>query len=359
MADGPVVLIIVHGYDFALQRTPIFLRTALAACSVPMTLNVLGDSDGLRGFQEVYRVHVFESGLFERADTLNLLTVTSITAMRRIPAFLRTLHPLCHARGYGFLFLKVLAAELMPDADRLIILDPDAIVLGDLAELWREFDHFASEHIVSMAVDQSDRYYYRLQNPLDEAFSPGWRGVPHGIGVNGGVLLLHAARARSVGFANAISALTHIGAAERAAGKLAAFCDLAEQDTLNLAIARRPRVWRPLHIRWNYMATALGGHAMVPDEGAGGPLTLYDVCERGVFGSRSAPGDLLRSACGRKVGILHYVGGTRSNSLFARINASVLTSSGDMLRQMARVRAARPIVPSVRSDSEIKGRAPD
>ncbi len=54
--------------------------------------------------------------------------------------------------------------------------------------------------------------------------------------VNGGVLLLHAARARQVGLADALSALTHYGAAERAAGRLSAFCDLAEQDTLNVAI---------------------------------------------------------------------------------------------------------------------------
>ena len=98
---------------------------------------------------------------------------------------------------------------------------------------------------------------------------------------------------------------------------------------------------------------------MVHGEGVGGPLTLYDVCKRGVFGSRSAPGDLLRSACGRRVGILHFVGGARSNPLLARINASVLTWSGDMLRQMARVLAARPIVHSVWSDSEITRRAPD
>ena len=106
-------------------------------------------------------------------------------------------------------------------------------MIGPALGAWRR----VAVQLLSMAVDQSDRYYYRLQDAADDVYSPGWRGVPHGVGVNGGVLLLHAARARAVGFADAVSALTHVGAAERAAGSLAAFCDLAEQDTLNLAIA--------------------------------------------------------------------------------------------------------------------------
>jgi hypothetical protein len=296
---APALLLIVHGYDFAVQRTPVFLRTALAARTTPLRLHVLGDDDGLRGFEEAFQAHATAPSLTMPGDTLNLLSERELAATTRIASFLRSVHPSCHSHGYGYLFLKVLAAELLPTEEKLLVIDPDVIVLGDLAELWREFDAFDEAQLASMAVDQSDRYYYRLQDEKDEVYSAGWRGVPHAIGVNGGVLLLHAARARQTGFADQISALTHIGAAERAAGHLSAFCDLAEQDTLNLAFARRPDLWRPLHIRWNYMATSLGGHALVPDDDA--PLNFYDRCENGVAGSRGAPGDLLRCTCGRKV----------------------------------------------------------
>ena len=81
--------------------------------------------------------------------------------------FLKTLAaaPPLHTRraagGYGYLFLKILAAELIPDAEHLIVLDPDVLVLDDVAALWATFRSFGPHHLVSMAVDQSDRYYYR------------------------------------------------------------------------------------------------------------------------------------------------------------------------------------------------------
>ena len=119
---------------------------------------------------------------------------------------------------------------------------------------------------------------------------------------------------------------------------------------------------------------------MVPDEG--GPLVFYDMCDKvtrlapsprttahilaplpahlsaspltrpclephcgtskGVFGSRGVPGDLLRCSCGRKIGILHFVGAVRNNPMLARINATVLATSGENLLAIARWRATRP-----------------
>ena len=359
---APSVLLIVHGYEFATQRTPIFLRTALAARSVALHLHIFCDAAGCEGFREAWKTHVLAEGLGLPGDRLSIFeeseaeeaeshSESTLTPLlpgerrslmpSRARSYLAGLHPSCKSRGYEYLFLKVLAAELLPAVERLIVLDPDAIVLGDLAELWAEFDDFDERHVLSMAVDQSDRYYYRLQDPDDEVFSPGWTGVPHRVGVNGGVLLLHLDRARRVAFAAALSALTHVGAAERGKGRLDAFCDLAEQDALNFAIARYPYIWRPLHCAWNYMETQRGGHSMLVDDAH--ELAMYDVCQDGVSGAGGArPGDLLRCACGRRVEILHFVGGVRGRPLLARINASVLAMSGAELRELARSRAARP-----------------
>ena len=358
-ADIPSLLVIIRGYEFATQRTPVFFRTVFGSTTRPFRLTVLGDDEGLRGFREVYDTHVVRLGLVNgdggpRVPEPRTISIEPAAMPPRAAAFLRTVHPSCHARGYAYLFLKVLAPELLPDEERLLILDPDAIVLADLAELWAEFGRFDARQLLAMAPDQSDRYYYRLQNAADDAYSPGWRGVPFGVGVNGGVLLLHAARARATGFAEALAALTHRGAAERAAGGLAGFCDLAEQDTLNLAIARRPALWRPLHCRWNYMATNLGGHTLVHDA-RGVPLTYYDVCPHGVRGSQGAPGDLLQCACGHRLGVLHFVGGVRGNPLLAEINASVLAASAADLRVNARLRAARPARHPAHDDDESPG----
>ena len=340
--DIPHALLIVHGHEFATERVPIFLRTALAARGTsPLHLHVLVDAGGHDGFREVWQAHAVAPGLVLDGDELDILVESALPPLAS--QFLGSLHPLCPERGYGYLFLKVLAGELLPTVDRIMVLDPDSIVLGSLADLWREFDAFVPEQLLSMAVDQSDRYYYRLQNPRDELFSPGWEGVPHGVGVNGGVLLFHAARARALGFAANLAALTHKGVSERAAGMLHGFCDLAEQDTLNLAIARQPQIWRPLHCSWNYMATSIGGHVMRPDEEL--PLTFYDVCPEGVRGSGGATGeDLLRCPCGRKVHLLHFVGGVRRSPMLRQINESVLGATGAELKELARRRAARPNV---------------
>ena len=115
------------------------------------------------------------------------------------------------------------------------------------------------------------------QDPTDEVFSAGWVGVPHTVGVNGGVLLLHAARARKWQFARVLASVTHAGARLRERGQLDGFCDLAEQDTINLALARSPELWRPLDCSWNYMATNRGGHRMEEAEPRT-PTVYYDGC---------------------------------------------------------------------------------
>lgn len=366
----PQLLVIVHGHEFATQRTPVFLRTALSSRTVPLSINVLCDTAGCRGFREAWHMHVISEGLGMAGDELSMLEedahADSVVEGPAIPnerrvaplpsrmrEFLAALHPSCAQRGYDYLFLKILAPELLPHADRIIVLDPDAVVLGDLADLWREFDDFNTEQLVSMSVDQSDRYYYRLQDERDEAHSPGWVGVPHRCGVNGGVVLLHAERARRVGFADAIATLTHLGARAREAGMLAAFCDLAEQDTLNYAFLRVPHRWRPLHISWNYMATARGGHRLVVDP-QGTPLTFYDECVNGVVGAHGEAGDLLQCECGRRIGLLHFAGGTRADPMLARINATVLTASGSTLREFARLRHVQPASLPPREEASVR-----
>lgn len=338
LLEEPVhLLVIVHGLDFVIARTPVFIRTLLAARSSNVVVHVLGNQDGLRGFHDVWQRHAVETGLVHPKDSVRLISEDEVP---RVGEYLQTIHTTCHSRGYAYLFLKVLAAELLPDSDKLIIIDPDAIVLGNIVELWAEFDAFGADQVLSMTVDQSDRYYFRLQDSADDAYSPGWHGVPHSVGVNGGMVLLHAARARQLHLAQAVAEITHAGASERVAGQLERFCDLAEQDALNLLLARRPALWRPLHISWNYMATGLGGHVMVPD--AEIPLTWYDVCPQGVHGARGTAGDLLRSECGRRVHVLHFVGGVRRNPILAQINGSVLEASGPSLLRLARLRAALP-----------------
>jgi len=289
----------------------------------------------------VLREHAAALGLLWPLDLISFIGAESSPLS---VGFLHSLHPSCLAGGYGYLFLKILAAELIPDAEHLIVLDPDVLVLDDVAALWATFRSFGPHHLVSMAVDQSDRYYYRLQDPEDPVYSEGWRGVPHTVGVNGGVMLLHAGRARRWDFASHIASLTHTGAQLRDSGKLEGFCALAEQDTLNLAFARDPSIWFPLDCTWNYMATNRGGHLMATDGEL--PSVFYDTCPHGVTGSAGKPGDLLRCSCGRRVQLLHFVGGVRGSHLLRQLNESLLSLSGPQLRLLAQLRRGRPSLAS-------------
>lgn len=251
-------------------------------------------------------------------------------------------HPLCNHRDYLYLFTKLFAPDMFPSLDKLIIIDPDMIVLGSIKDLWHEFDKFNSEQVISTAFDQSDRYYYRLQNPEESVFSVGWVGVPGEVGCNTGVVLLFCSRMRNVRFSAQAIALSHEGIAMRQSEELAYFCDLAEQDVLNLLLIRQSQLFYQLHCSWNYMPTSLGGHSLAQAEGF--DFTFYDVCPEGVRGSGGQEGeDLLKCSCGHKINALHFVGGMRkSSSFFDQLTKALLTVPAEELRITSSTRAARP-----------------
>ena len=137
-ADVPQILLIVHGREFATQRVPIFLRTCLSSRSAPLNFHVLCDASGCAGFLEVWQLHVLGEDLTVPGDSLTIFEDDSALSGRSksrsqssslegeqhlpLPAraedFLSRIHPSCKARGYGYLFLKLLAAEIVPTADR-------------------------------------------------------------------------------------------------------------------------------------------------------------------------------------------------------------------------------------------------
>ena len=208
----PELLLIVHGTEFAAYRTPVFLRTLFSTRTVPLRLHVLADGPGHAGFERAVEEHA--RPLMWPEDHIRALRVDELPLASE---YLERVHPLCHQNGYAYLFLKLLAPELLPDVDHLIVLDPDTVVLADVALLWAQFSQFGPGHLLSMAVDQSDRYYHRLQDPADEVYSEGWAGVPHSLGVNGGVILLRAAAARNATALRAAALRAHLPAANATA----------------------------------------------------------------------------------------------------------------------------------------------
>lgn len=343
----PTLLLIVYGAQFALERTPVFVRSLLAARTAPLRAYVLGDPPGIAAFRGVLAQHAHGAGLALPGDSWSLFTPDGSV---RLSGLLSQLPAQCHLGGYAYLFFKLLAAELLPAADHLLVADCDAVVLGDVGRLWASLRSFGPGQLLGMGPDMSHRYYYRLSDPTDEIFSTGWAAVPQRTGLNGGLMLLHLARMRAARFAEQVLAAAHAGVSLSARGELPAFCRLAEQDTVNWMVARQPAIYRPLGCAWNYMGTDVGGHQLrVLELGrageAGGPplAAFYDSCPQGgPTGAYGAPGDLLRCGCGARVELLHFAGGTRRKPILAALNASILQAGAAELRRDAQLRAALP-----------------
>jgi hypothetical protein len=103
---------------------------------------------------------------------------------------------------------KLFTPDLLPNVDRLILLDADIVVVNDMMELWREFDRFKTTDIAGMAPAQDG--YYVLHGHR------GLKGVPNGMngvsddsykgfnvshpGFNGGVMLFNLKRMRENNF---------------------------------------------------------------------------------------------------------------------------------------------------------------
>ena len=139
----PNLLLIIHGYEFATQRTPVFLRSALSARTTPLHIHVFCDSGGCLGFRQAWRKHVLAEGLDYSGDIVSVIEETDddsastnmpSESLQLLPgerrssmpaharAYLDGLHPRCRARGYDYLFLKLYSAELLPEVDRLLSL---------------------------------------------------------------------------------------------------------------------------------------------------------------------------------------------------------------------------------------------
>lgn len=129
---------------------------------------------------------------------------------------------------------RVFLPELVPEADRMIYLDADVIVLDDLAPLWRT--ELAGQLLAAVTnVPQWDHV-----------------GRPEAIGMaskseyfNAGVLLLDLERMRAEGTSSELREFV-IENAER--------LEWRDQDALNLLLGRRRL---PLHPRWNVMNSIL------------------------------------------------------------------------------------------------------
>ena len=158
------------------------------------------------------------------------------------------------------MWLRIFLPELVPDVDRVLYLDDDAIAADSLEPLW--------------SIDLGEHYVGAVTN----VFAPHEAGRPRALGLhapyfNSGVLLLNLARMREDG---CTEALREYALAEH---ELDGYPD---QDALNMVLGRRRLA---LHPRWNCMNSVM----------------LFDEAEE-VFGARAV------AEARERPGIRHFEG---------------------------------------------------
>jgi len=107
----------------------------------------------------------------------------------------------CKENG-GVTLPKLYSAELLPDLDKVIFLDQDMFVFGDIGDLWDEFRHFSATDVAGLVLDTSsygetEGSWVEWQEHLTKSTT----------GFNGGVQLHHLARMRADNFSEGLFAL--------------------------------------------------------------------------------------------------------------------------------------------------------
>jgi hypothetical protein len=146
----------------------------------------------------------------------------------------------------------------LPAQDRLIVIDLDIEFRCNISELWRQFDQFGPEEVVSVASNQSPYYHlattaYRQQHPATAIGSPGKLQ-----GLNTGVVLYHLARMRDSAIYREAAGLEGMVALHNAFLPSADW-GLGDQEWLTLLSWQQPALLRLLPCQYNRQASRKGG----------------------------------------------------------------------------------------------------
>ncbi|KAM7540657.1 hypothetical protein Aperf_G00000030884 [Anoplocephala perfoliata] len=129
--------------------------------------------------------------------------------------------PNVHYSGlYGL--IKLVISDILPHkVNRVIILDLDTLVEGDLSNLWNAAEKFGADEIIGLIENQSDWY-------LTEHGTASWPAL--GYGYNTGVMLIDLKKMRTIGWGQ------HWKNVAKVFIKNASHTSLADQDIMNAAL---------------------------------------------------------------------------------------------------------------------------
>lgn len=134
--------------------------------------------------------------------------------------------------------------------DRIIVLDVDLKFLADIAELWKHFDRFESQHLIGIANEQQPVYrhifhMYRKDHPATAVGEPPPHGLP---GFNSAVVLLDLQRMRN---SKEYAGLLNATVVSNLVTKYKFQGHLGDQDFFTLVGLESSRLFYVLPCGWN------------------------------------------------------------------------------------------------------------
>lgn len=249
------------------RKLAVAATSLLASTTAPLRLHLITDQDGFHiatdiiakaqdanqlGFRSIKLAYVSPEAL--AAEIRSSVNVLQEFFTRRKNAYYRD----------ALFFFSVHLHKMFPHLERLILMDIDVKVKGDIAELHSHFERFTADNILGMTLEQSPVYrhvlsQYRRLHPDTTLGSPPGPGAGTGLGsvpatqggfpgFNSGVVLVAVDRLRR---SDVIRSYLNKTVLEERASFYSFEGHLGDQDLYTLVAFDHPDLFYVLPCGWN------------------------------------------------------------------------------------------------------------
>lgn len=257
-----VTSVLLGGVEAAEQYTAL-LRTAemMSGCNGTLHFYALSDEPTVQHLERLLDRQIDIAGKrptrLSQAPHVELRVRLAKPWVAQLPETVKSVN--AHYSGTPAL-LKLRYADVFPELDRVISLDIDTVVLGDLEWLWTESRNLFRanpEAMIAMATEQSEWYKGGVGDPYR------W---PHvGRGFNSGVMVMNLQRLRRQHWSKMWLDAFHRTLRDHPDWHL----QLGDQDIFNAAFFYHPQIVVALGCGWNLQDAGLKTEAaLCPDTNA-------------------------------------------------------------------------------------------
>ncbi|XP_037784530.1 xyloside xylosyltransferase 1-like [Penaeus monodon] len=251
-----IALIFTHAKDNApfQYKLRVAVGSLLQAASAPLRLHLITDADGFHIASQV--ITEVQAGSQLDSRYVKLVYVAAEDFIPEIESSVTVLQDFFTTRRDAYyrdalFFFSLFLHRLLPGLERIMLMDIDIKVKGDIAELYSHFERFSPTNVMGMSLEQSPVYLhllslYRRSNPKTTLGSPpGQGGFP---GYNSGIVLVDIERLRN---SKIISRYLSRSTLTEKTKQYSFQGHLGDQDLYTLIAFDHPELFYTLPCGWN------------------------------------------------------------------------------------------------------------